>query len=1450
MGKLIALELFNFKSYKGHHVLQFGDSYFTSIIGPNGSGKSNSMDAISFVLGIKSSHLRSTQLKDLVYRGRVLRTSKINADGTATEGLTNGDANGINGNADGGASDNEEDAPTQRSASQRNDPQTAWVMAVYEDDAGEEQRWKRSITSSGASEYRINNRPVTAKQYNEALEAENILIKARNFLVFQGDVEQIANQDPKDLTRLVEQISGSLDYKAEYERLKNEKVKADEEQEYRLKQRRGINGEIRQFKEQKDELDKFEQMRDELNQANVTHILWKLFHFQRTIEDSTAEIRKYQEELKESKRNVKKYDERLDQAKQEFAKVGRDASTAEREIKRKEKAMLEKENALVPVDEKLTISRSNLKNSQKTAVDLAKERERQQQTHQQFQKNLDKVQKMQKQWEAEFKAQQQAAGRELSDADLAQYQNLRAEVYRRTGNEQNKAENITRQLKTDEETVNSLKSKLDTTQSQVSALTTDLGAFKERKAEISTQMKASTQEIQERKKAINSIASDRERTRQKHAELEEKLHQVLYKLIDAQGAERESKKEQNQRELVAQLRRLFPGVKGMIHQLCRPTQNKYGTAVATALGRFWDDVVVDSNKTAQNCIDYLKEQRLCTMKFVPLDTILHQPANANFRGMHPGVRLAIDIIEYESQYERAMSYACGNTLVTDNLKIARDLVYGKNIEAKAVALDGTVIHKGGNMTGGEGPNDRKRRFEETEVENWRQLAEKFRKDIESLPKGHKRQAEEEQLQSELTGLEAKLKFAEDEVKALDRNINSKTKELQHAQAQLKDVKPKYEKQAQGLESLRQQLEEYTSSIAEVEDEIFGNFCQRLGFGSIRDYEKQQGSQQEEALRKRMEFTAQISRLKNQFSFENDRLEATDLRLQQNDAKMNRDEKIIEELEEQREELASELDELNAEIEQINERLDTIKGDQAERGEKVFEARRQLQKKSEGSEKISQAITALEQEVQAASSGKYSTLKECKVNNTALPLLRGSRKIDALPLEDAIMEEEDEDAMDVDGEESVRQAGESNDYGIQIDFEELADDLKEDDSDECGVGLEDKIKSLETDLDKMAPNMRSAERLEATSEKLRTTDREFNDSRAAARQATAAFEKVKKKRHDLFRRAYDHIEKQISPVYKELTKTSTYPLGGQASLSLEEEDEPYLYGVAYHAMPPLKRFRDMEHLSGGEKTMAALALLFAVHTYAPSPFFVLDEVDAALDNNNTTALANYVKDHAGPGMQFVVISLKTGLFQNSETLVGVMRDQGVNSSRALTLDVSSSLLVWLSKVFADFCAVEEVSGCCLSHLPSGGDLRDWIYRALCRTEDTRCISFRQGMIFSMLSCTIAQHRWFEIMSEASVHLFQHAHARYVSEEVARSSSYVTQCFICGYSTAIQSYHHFISRHREILSITDLPRVGIVQNTSTTFILSRQPPLTPCNPDMLVPVISIGHTTPAPSIVVSV
>lgn len=118
------------------------------------------------------------------------------------------------------------------------------------------------------------------------------------------------------------------------------------------------------------------------------------------------------------------------------------------------------------------------------------------------------------------------------------------------------------------------------------------------------------------------------------------------------------------------------------------------------------------------------------------------------------------------------------------------------------------------------------------------------------------------------------------------------------------------------------------------------------------------------------------------------------------------------------------------------------------------------------------------------------------------------------------------------------------------------------------------------------------------------------------------------------------------------------------------------------MPPMKRFRDMEQLSGGEKTMAALALLFAIHSYQPSPFFVLDEVDAALDNTNVGKIANYIREHATDTFQFIVISLKSTLYEKAQALVGIYRDQEVNSSKTLTLQVSFSFhnIFWFLKVY--------------------------------------------------------------------------------------------------------------------------------------------------------------------------
>ncbi|RDA89049.1 hypothetical protein CP533_6199, partial [Ophiocordyceps camponoti-saundersi (nom. inval.)] len=1249
MGKLIRLELFNFKSYKGHHTLLFGDSYFTSIIGPNGSGKSNSMDAISFVLGIKSSHLRSAHLKDLVYRGRVLKTSKINDDGSAEP---NGSPSVVT------------DLDARAS---RGDPKTAWVMAVYEDDAGEEQRWRRSITNQGASEYRINERVVTAQQYNESLESENILIKARNFLVFQGDVEAIASQSPQDLTRLIEQISGSLEFKAEYERLQVEAEHAFENQNFQLHRRRGINSEIKQYREQKKEADNFQRKTEEKDASVIAHCLWKLYHYRKAMDDSSAAIQVRQEDLKEQRRNVETFELRLEAARKEQVSAGRLVASTEKDIKISKKSIEDGENALVPVDEKISETSQQIERLQAQNQKTAKELDQQTGVVEKVQRDIEAVNKAQAVFESDIKEQMKEQGRDISETDRKEYNVLRAQVMSRCSIDQTKLENLERQRKADEITVNNLKGKIDTIQAAIRKIEAELASTEERRGFAESVVKGISNDIAEKKKDFNQLQSERVRTNQKRTELEERLEDVARKLREADDGRRQSDRELRLREMVVSLKRVFPGVRGRIGELCTPKQKKYDEAVIVALGRDFDSIVVDTERIGVDCVQFLKEQRFPPTTFIPLDNIKVTAVNTAIKGI-AGARLTIDTVNFDPSVERAVSYACGSSVVCDTLDTAKYICYERKLGVKAVTLEGYIIHKAGLMTGGRDPEPKggKRKFEEVDVQNLQRMAASLRDEIDRLPKAGRRGNHEEALQIELAGLERQLTATRDELAALTKNLASKKRELDSHKKQLQERQPKYEQEALQLESTAQTVQEFKNAIADVEDAVFADFCKRLGYGDIRAFDASQGRFEQEVFEKRSQFEGQKQRLEQRLNWEVTRHGDIDTRIRRMQDKVRRLKQDVKTYINDKTDIEEALNTKRDELKILHDTLGERKSELAKRNQKVSEARTEVQKRSKGIEALQRDISALETTVQKNSTSKSTLLRKCRLEQIQIPLKEGT--LDDLPTEDDLLRQ-DPDAMDVDEDEEMMGIA-LNDHGIDINFDGLEDELKESEDSSIEDRLLQKIEKLTAELEKLNPNMRAMDRLESVESRLKQTDQEYEDSKIAAQTAKEAFNGVKHQRYDLFNKAFSHISEQISHVYRDLTRSEAYPLGGQAYLDIEEDtDMPYLSGIKYHAMPPLKRFRDMEHLSGGEKTMAALALLFAIHSYQPSPFFVLDEVDAALDNANVEKIKKYIREHSGPGMQFIVISLKTGLFQDSESLVGVYRDQEVNSSRTLTLDVS-------------------------------------------------------------------------------------------------------------------------------------------------------------------------------------
>jgi structural maintenance of chromosome 1 len=993
------------------------------------------MDAISFVLGIKSAHLRSSQLRDMIYRGRVIRTSKINADGTATE--ANGDAD-----ADPDAEADVEKSSTQTS-SQRHDPTTAWVMAIFEDDAEQQHKWKRSITAAGQSEYRIDGRQVSQKAYNDALEEQSILVKARNFLVFQGDVEGVASQNPLKLTEMIEQISGSLEHKEDYKRLKKELEEAETHQTEKLGERRRLNADIKNYQEQKAEADEYEQKVAERDDAIVTHVLWKLFHFQQTIQQSTDEIAKHQEELKEHSRNVEQYERKLNDTKQAHAKSSRDVVKTEKNIRAKEKEIEDAQNNLVPIDAKIDISNKDLSKYEARIAQLNKERNTLTQTIDKYKKDLAVVEKAKKKWEADIQAVAQQQGRDLSAQDLIEYNKLRGEVTKKTFADQTEVNRLQREVETDRDTVRNLKQKVDSLQSTVEKLEGEISQLEEQQQEAKAKGKDLEKEKATKQQAYNKMQSDRRQLENARTELNEHLQEHLRKLYEAEGGQRQSKKEIQSRENVAQMKRIFgSGVYGRVRELCKPKQKKFEKAVETLLGGELEAVIVDKERTAQECIKYLKEHKIGTYKLVPLDVLQVKAVNQNLKGMHPGVRLGIDCIDYDSNLERVFAAACGSSIICDDLKIARHFCYEKKVDVKAVTLDGTVIAKGGTMSGGRLGSDKASSFSDQAVENERRIVEKYRAQLADLPKSSHPLQEEQDLEGELSNLEYQIARTANELRALTRNIESKEKELQHYEGQLGEVLPKYTDKNGRLEKYIQQLTSYQDAVNTVADQIFASFCQRLGYNNIRDYESQQGTFEQEAAEKRLEFTKQTSRLQNMNSHYESQLKAIDERVEALEEKAERDRANIAEFEAEKEELQSSIDVLQAELETLKEQLVRQREAKEKRAAAVTEARAELDKRSTAVAGVKKAVDTEQANIKRTAATRYALLRKCKIDEIKIPLVEGSRSLNQLPIGDAARA--DPDAMDVDEDPDSTQIQQPDvdDYGIDVDYDVLDDDLKD------------------------------------------------------------------------------------------------------------------------------------------------------------------------------------------------------------------------------------------------------------------------------------------------------------------------------------------------------------------------------------------------------------------------
>ena len=1192
----------------------------TRKVGPNGSGKSNLMDAISFVLGVRSVHLRASELKDLIYS-----------------------ENALNDNHE---ISYHEDVPTRAS-----------VMAVIEDTKHTEHRFQRIVNANASTEYRYNGRITTYASYNAKLEQLNILVKTRNFLVFQGDVESVAEQCSKDLSDLMDQISGSRTLKNEYDEARISYEEAAEQLTALVSKRKLLQNELRQVRQHKEAFDRFGALKNEVHNHTIQKILWRLYHINEIIEIHTDWIEAHASRGEQAQKRLHEKEQMLSEARSMLGSVQQKKLDLENERKQANRSL----DGIRPEKDRLIERIEHVNRKLQQAQFLYKQAEKDHDTLKESLKRLESDAELVQTCSDKMKAEQEAAlaatSIKLNETDLQNYHDLKLKSQSTVVQERSQMEQLQRKIREKQTSLDVHQDRIQDMESKLERLEQLLASLSETQAELATREPESAEKLGRAKSILSTLQSKKESISSREKQLNEALVGCYNRLLRMGQDQRVHEREARLRESLRSLRTIFPGVHGRLLDLCKPTQRKYELAIATALGRNAEAVVVNHEKTAVECIEYLRNQRAGQATFIPLDTIQTKPINDRLRSLSPQARLVIDVIQYAPVIERAVSYACGNAMVCDTLDVARNICYERAQRVKAVTLDGTIIHKTGMITGGPSMQETVKKWDDQELQGVQRERDRCMSELKELQQQKYVLEEEDELVASVTRAQASLQSIRAEQADVMRQTQDAQSECAAIISQKKKTQDMIDKLNEDMSQLRSQMSDIEHTIHAADDDIFTEFCERIGVANVREYEANQLHISQALNVATQQYQRQLARIAHQRTFAEQQVKNTADRLAFIQASMEKERQRIPRLEEELQNCENSIQKYREIKARIQASFEAMQEEHDEKTETVNERRKALFHVMRDVEAHRKEVAERNDEIAQLDTERANLFRRCRMEALDLPLESGD--LANVPLEEDV-------SMPVSEADNAVQV--CRQYDITVDFSRLSDAERTDRGSGKEYELQSRIDLAREEMEKLTPSTSTAERLDKLEKELKSCEHEIDSGREQVRESRDEFQLIKKQRSDLFMKAYHHIADRIDGVYKDLTKTKMAPMGGVAYLTLEDTDEPFRAGIRYHAMPPMKRFRDMDQLSGGEKTMAALALLFAIHTYQPAPFFVLDEVDAALDAQNVANVSHYIREHASDRFQFIVISLKASLYERSQGLVGVYRDQEAHSSASVTLDL--------------------------------------------------------------------------------------------------------------------------------------------------------------------------------------
>ncbi|MBN8191493.1 chromosome segregation protein SMC [Bacillus sp. NTK074B] len=1085
----------------------------------------------------------------------------------------------------------------------------------------------RRVYRSGDSEYLLNKQPCRLKDIIE-LFMDSGLGKEAFSIISQGKVEEILNSKPEERRTIFEEAAGVLKYKSRKKKAENKLFETQENLNRVNDILHELEGQVEPLKIQASMARDYLEKKEELEKFEVALTVYDIEDLHKQWERLSDEFEKHGKEEQSLSESIQTKEAILTQTRDRIAALDESISNLQ-EVLLATSEELEKlegrKQVLVERKKNSSTNEFQLKQSIEEADTqinlLATEKEKAELDFERINSEVSGLK--------EFLATKQNQFKHYNENIEDVIESYKSDYIEKL-NQQASAKNEIQYLKQQLEQQSSRNGRLEAENEKYVTQREGLHLrHKEKSKELQEQKERIEEHIylyREEQKKLQSVKS-------KYEKQEKTLYQAFQFLQQAKSRKEmlEEMEEdysgffQGVKEILKERAGRLTGIQGAVAELVT-VPKAYETAMETALSASMQHIVVDTEEDGRKAIAFLKKNQYGRATFLPMDVVKGKSIPETQRNMlkgHPSyVGVGTDLLKFEDRYQMIISNLVGNVIITENLKGANEIAKLVQYRYRIVTLDGDVVNPGGSMSGG---------------------TVKQKKNSLLSRKG------------ELEEMKEKLSAMEHQTGALQSQVKSLKEESSFREKKLEEMRVKGENLRLKEQELLSQLREIELSNQNLDERLSLYDVEKRDFASVKE---KHDSRTNELLESLKGIGEEISNLDQKIS---------ELTIQKNSERTSKDA------------LLNEISDIKAELAVRNEQLVNSRHQLNRVQTSIVETTRRK-------ESLVDDLEWLHTEMKDNFSGEEQIGKkadECALQKEETSSLIAVRRDERSTLQQTVEDEE------LDLKELKRQhkglVGALRDEEVKInrldvELENRLDHLR----DEYMLSFEaakadypltievdearKKVKLVKLALEELGTvNLGAIDEYERVKERYEFLVDQKNDLTEAKDTLYLVIHEMDTEMIKRFDQTFTSIQQEFEGVFKALFG------GGRAQLKLTDPSDLLHTGVDIVAQPPGKKLQNLGLMSGGERALTAIALLFSILKIRPVPFCILDEVEAALDEANVQRFSQYLKKFSDE-TQFIVITHRKGTMEEAHVLYGVtMQESGVSKLVSVRLQETKELL---------------------------------------------------------------------------------------------------------------------------------------------------------------------------------